>query len=196
MSVRPACLDDVRDLARINIDAWRVAYQGIIPQSRIDAMDMATYQQRWSSYLSAQEPDTAHFVAVVNGVVAAYASGGPYRPQSGTEPKPTGGLAELYAIYADPMLQRRGAGTAVHDALINSLRDAGFAEVALWVLVENARSRAWYERRGWRPDGSTSVWVADGTGLPELRMRLDLSAASEQSHRRHQAEQDSSRSLP
>jgi GNAT superfamily N-acetyltransferase len=188
VSVRAARLDDVHDLARININAWRAAYQGMIPQTYIDAMDMATYEQRWSSYLSGQEPNITHVVAVVDGVVAAYASGGPYRPQPNTEQKATVGLAELYALYTEPMLQRRGAGTAVHDALIGSLRDAGFEEVALWVLVENARSRVWYERRGWRPDGSTSVWVADGTGLPELRMRLDLAATTGQPHRRQQAE--------
>jgi ribosomal protein S18 acetylase RimI-like enzyme len=90
----------------------------------------------------------------------------------------SGGLAELYAIYTHPTLQHRGAGSAVHDALTGSLRGAGFAEVALWVLVGNAPSRAWYERRGWRPDGSTSVWVADGKGLPELRMRLNLKATA------------------
>jgi hypothetical protein len=49
-------------------------------------------------------------------------------------------------------------GTAVHDAVLRVLAAQSNDEAALWVLVDSAASRRWYERRGWRADGALSTW--------------------------------------
>jgi len=43
------------------------------------------------------------------------------------------------------------------DRAVAALREAGVETARLWVLEENARARRFYEKRGWRPDGSTRV---------------------------------------
>jgi GNAT superfamily N-acetyltransferase len=172
--VRRPTLDDVDDLARINIETWRATYTGIVPQARIDQMDLATYRQRWVDSVSLTRPGVGTFVAEIRGCPAAYAIGGPYRPQDDAAPEAVEGLGELYAIYVDPPLQGIGAGVAVHDALLRWLAEQGYAEAALWVLVANERARAWYERRGWRDDGGRSLWAAAGRKLPERRLRRRL----------------------
>jgi GNAT superfamily N-acetyltransferase len=173
--VRRPTLRDVDDLARINIDAWRSAYSGMVPQSRIDGMDAASYRQRWVDNVTVGRPGVAFFVADLDGVQAGYSIGGPYRPQEEAPPtEVTDRLGELYAIYVDPPHQGRGIGSALHESLLNWLAGEGYTEVALWVLEANRPSRLWYSRRGWHPDGDTGYWVADGQRLAEIRLRRHL----------------------
>jgi ribosomal protein S18 acetylase RimI-like enzyme len=177
VDVRRPVLRDVDELARINIDTWRAAYAGIVPETRLDSMDAGAYRLRWIENVTTGRPGVEFRVAEVDGRLAAYAIAGPYRPQEDAEPEVVTGLAELYALYVDPPMQGRGAGTAVHDDVLHALAAQGNDEAALWVLVDNVAGRRWYERRGWRPDGALSSWSAGDRQLPELRMRRSLAAA-------------------
>jgi GNAT superfamily N-acetyltransferase len=67
--------------------------------------------------------------------------------------------AELHALYVLPERQGRGLG----DRLLAAAGPVG----VLWVLEGNARGRRFYERRGWRPDGTARM----AFGAPELRYR-------------------------
>ncbi len=54
-----------------------------------------------------------------------------------------------------------GTGRAgpLHDAALCGLATGGSATAYLWVLVENRRARAFYDRRGWRDTGVREVEV-------------------------------------
>jgi GNAT superfamily N-acetyltransferase len=71
------------------------------------------------------------------------------------------GEQELDALYVHPERWGRGIGDRL-------LAAAGSAS-ALWVIEANTRARRFYERRGWRPDGSTQVVF----GVREVRYRRD-----------------------
>ncbi len=172
LTVRSPRLRDVERLAVVNIETWQHAYTGLVVQQRLDAMDLEEYRDRWRSNLTEPPDERILLVAEADAEVVAYAIGGPYRPQDEDDETPgTAGLGEVYALYAHPRSQGIGAGKAVHDALLRRLADAGYDEAALWVLRDNARTRAWYRRQGWREDGSTSNWVALDIAHPEVRMR-------------------------
>jgi RimJ/RimL family protein N-acetyltransferase len=47
-------------------------------------------------------------------------------------------------------------------------------ELFLWVFEENAESRAFYERLGWRPDGGRQVDDFGGAHPIEIRYRRSL----------------------
>ena len=63
----------------------------------------------------------------------------------------------LDALYVRPEAWGTGVAARLHDRAVEELRAAGVARARLWVLEENARARRFYERRGWRADGSTRV---------------------------------------
>jgi GNAT superfamily N-acetyltransferase len=63
----------------------------------------------------------------------------------------------LEQLFVLPEAQGTGAGSALHDAVLASERDAGKTVCRLWVLEANTKARAFYERRGWRPDGETRL---------------------------------------
>ena len=61
----------------------------------------------------------------------------------------------LHGLYVLPEHWGSGAAVALHDAVVSALADC--PELHLWVLTENRRARAFYERHGWRPDGTSRV---------------------------------------
>jgi GNAT superfamily N-acetyltransferase len=50
-----------------------------------------------------------------------------------------------------------GVADALHDDAVEALRAGGVSTGRLWVLEHNARARRFYERHGWRADGTTRV---------------------------------------
>jgi GNAT superfamily N-acetyltransferase len=169
--VRSARRSDATRLARINIDAWRAAYTGIVAPALLDGMRIEEYVERWQRTAA---DDNAVLVTEVDGVIASYCTGGPYRPQEVLAEDGTATWGEIYAIYTDPPLQGRGAGRAVHDAFVDHLRLHGYETAALWVLEANLPARRWYGNRGWDPDGAVTDWVSAGVAHPEIRLRLDV----------------------
>ena len=61
----------------------------------------------------------------------------------------------LHGLYVVPAEWGSGAAVALHDAVVGALADC--PELHLWVLTENHRARAFYERLGWRADGTDRV---------------------------------------
>ncbi len=140
--IRAPRLDDVERLAVVNVETWQHAYAGLVVQQRLDAMQLDEHRDRWRGNITDPPDERVFLVVEVRGLIAAYAIGGPYRPQDETgETDDAAVLGEVYALYAHPAMQGRGFG------------------------------RAWYERQGWRSDGSTSDWVAHDVAHPEVRMR-------------------------
>jgi GNAT superfamily N-acetyltransferase len=61
----------------------------------------------------------------------------------------------LHGLYVVPDAWGTDVARALHDAALAELADC--AEVKLWVLEENRRARRFYEKSGWRPNGTTRV---------------------------------------
>jgi GNAT superfamily N-acetyltransferase len=61
----------------------------------------------------------------------------------------------LHGLYVAPDAWGTDVAPALHDAALAELADC--AEVKLWVLEENRRARRFYEKSGWRPNGTSRV---------------------------------------
>lgn len=61
----------------------------------------------------------------------------------------------LHGFYV--VSERWGTDVALtlHDAALAAMPDC--AEIKLWVLEHNHRARRFYEKRGWRPNGTSRV---------------------------------------
>lgn len=166
--VRVATPADAAAIARIQVEAWRAAYAGIIPSRQLAAMS-ATERAGWHSRrIVEQPPPSVDLVADRDATVVGWAGAGPVRDDD-LDPSGTG---EIYAIYADPTAWSTGVGAALMTAALDHLGRAGFAAVTLWVLERNDRARAFYERWGFRTDGGRQV-LDRGAEVVEVRYRLD-----------------------
>jgi GNAT superfamily N-acetyltransferase len=78
------------------------------------------------------------------------------------------GVMLLNAIHVDPQYVGSGVGRQL---MADALPHLGHRAV-LWVLAGNDRARRFYERGGWRFDGTTRV--EDWNGVPTQQMRYAL----------------------
>jgi GNAT superfamily N-acetyltransferase len=172
VAVRRATPNDVEAVTRVHIATWRSAYKGIVPQAYLDEMDtpenLARRHDNWQ-YV-AQNPNVDFFVAEDATGVIGFASGGKCRNQ---QPEFAAYDGELFALYLLPQHHGQGIGRKLVNAVAQTLRDANYQKMLIWVLKDNLPSRAFYERIGGQYVTELSFDMA-GTTLLEVGYGYDL----------------------
>lgn len=121
----------------------------------------------WADALARPLPSrSARWVCEVDGSVTGFVVGGPVGDD--------GAEGEVYSLNVDPDWWGRGHGRALLAAAADALTEAGFAEAVLWVHRDSKRSRRFYERAGWLPDGEERTVEVLGVEVPEVRYRRAL----------------------
>jgi GNAT superfamily N-acetyltransferase len=166
MNVRSAIRDDAEAIETIRVRGWQAAYRHVFPAAELDALPVDA--ARWRPRLAAPPRGWATFVAEAAGAVVGFASLGPSRDVAD--------LGELYAIYVDPKAWSTGAGRALIERAEERLA-SDYDVATLWVLEDNPRARAFYERAGWTPDGARKAEERWGVRAPEVRYRKELTIA-------------------
>ena len=165
--IREATTADVEAIARIHVDSWRAAYRDIIPPEIIEGRTLEQRIRQWQGIIDAAGSNGSWVqVALVAGEVIGFVSS-----KSSGDPD-SDGAGEVSAIYVAPRHWRGGAGTALLHSALGALRGAGFREATLWVVEDNVRARAFYERQGWAPDGTGQA--LGNTTIVEVRYRTSL----------------------
>lgn len=168
MRVRPAVVEDADRIALVHVRSWQAAYRGLLPQDLLDDLD-GTVPRRAAWWADrAGDAESVTLVGEFRGSVMAFAHAGPARDAGHTD------HAELYAVYALAEAWGTGVGHALHEAALARLRDAGFRDAVLWVLDGNERAIRFYERHGWRFDGSEQHEPWGEVVLHERRMVRSL----------------------
>ncbi len=170
MPIRAARAADAETIERIRIRGWQRAYRHIFDPDELDRI--APNPARFEHELERPPAGRATFVVELDGRVVGFAVVGPSRDELE--------LGELYAIYVDPDSWSLGAGRELIGHAEERLAEE-YGEAALWVLEENARARAFYERAGWEPDGARNVFRRPGFAAPEVRYRKRLSSSRSRS---------------
>ena len=164
-TIRDATLQDVRAIAQIGIDGWRVGYRGIVSDDDLAGISLDDREARWVAVLSEGRART--LVAEVDGEVAAFCSlAAPSRDEDA--PPDT---AEVAALYVSPKRWRTGLGSALLDAALAELDGTAWTAVTLWVFSANERGRAFYAAHGFEVADEA---VNEHTGLPVVRLRRRL----------------------
>jgi GNAT superfamily N-acetyltransferase len=167
--VRLAGAADADEIGRIQVETWRAAYTGLIPDEAVAAFDVAARRRLWREGLARTPgPGSATFVVEDSGEVVGFASVGAARDVE-TERE-----AELYAIYLHPSRWDRGIGRALLQRAEESMRSSGFREAVLWVLAGNERGERFYRAAGWEHDGGSKLDQFQGAAVTELRYRKRL----------------------
>lgn len=148
--------DDRLALSGIYEASWKYAYRDILPRSYLESISAG----RWASGLDREGMTT--LVAVEGGVYIGTAS------CCGSRFPEFDGWGELVSIYLLPECMGRGYGRPLLEAAVSSLASQGYRDVFLWVLEENRRARAFYERSGFRPGGVCREDVIGGKPVREL----------------------------
>lgn len=78
----------------------------------------------------------------------------------------------IHELYVDTFFQDQGIGCSLLDDCINNSKKQKLNKIILWVLEENKKARAFYEKHGFRYDGIHRV--EEGTTVGVLEYVLNL----------------------
>jgi len=103
-----------------------------------------------------------------NGRIIGFVAFGASRDEDADQER----VGEVYAIYLEPREWRRGHGSSLIGAAVESLQEEGYAEVTIWILHNNERGTKFYETVGFEADEAVKVVMRkDGTELHQVRYR-------------------------
>ncbi len=154
--LRPATVDDAPALGALHMACWREAYAGHLSAEFLARATPQSSAERWVQTITrvAEEGRDGPIIAEVDGTLLGFAMGGPARIENA--PRDT----QLYALYARASTHGSGLGQRLLDAAI------GGRPAFLGVLDRNPRATAFYERNGFRFDGTTAI-------LPEFENQIE-----------------------
>ena len=170
-TIRTPDASEADTLAALHVITWQEAYEGLLPAAYLASLTPLQRLPMWQRLLA--PPSRASvFVAELDDDVVGFACGG---VSSGDDAGET--IGEMSMIYLRRAWWGLQIGRGLHDAVLADLHQRGFQEATLWVMATNARTRGWYERRGWALDArqrSGEVW---GVSVAEVRYRRRLGVA-------------------
>jgi len=187
--IRRARPDDALTIATVHVRSWQGAYPGLIPQSYLDSLRAADRVGAWKDTLDASAwPHTGVIVLLgpeehdgaEEAPITGFVSFGPARDDVGhlRDEATDGSVGEILTFYLDPSVFGSGGADLLMSAALVALRGAHVRVAVLWVLGTNARARRFYERRGWRPDGTSKRHDWGAFVATDLRYVIDLDSVA------------------
>ncbi len=147
IEIRYAEAGNAKALGKIQSLSWRAAYKGIVPDDVLEAYTPEVRAEAFEGFLASGESRSA--IALLDGEAAGWTCFARCRDDD------LEGYGEIWGIYLKPKYWRRGIGTALLLWTLDELKNMGYSSASLWVLEDNADAQAFYERHGFKPDGST-----------------------------------------
>jgi GNAT superfamily N-acetyltransferase len=142
ISIRTAKAEHADALASAHADAWRLAYQGIIPHLHLERMIARRGSKWWGEAIARRSPV---LVLEYDGEAVGYTTFGRARRQG----SPYQG--EIFEIYVSPVYQGLGFGGRLFRAARSALLDARLSGLFVWALADNEMACAFYRHLGGRP---------------------------------------------
>ena len=193
LTIRPATPNDAQSIARIRVQGWRFAYQGLISQDYLDSLSVAEDTERMRGYLS-QLPQNSppsrsasvqgsdgekrsFMLAVRDDVVLGFChfSAAPNNADRVERATPGGEMVgRLHSLYVGPDALGQGIGHTLMSQALSTFTAWGCERAHLWVLEGNSRAISFYERQGWQLTGDTKVDRSFGPELHEQDMAICL----------------------
>jgi GNAT superfamily N-acetyltransferase len=174
VSVRVAWAADAEEIARLQVRAWRQAYDGVLPARALESLDVAAFAAQWQQAIT-RPTEARHRVLValdrvtVTGFVFTAPADDP-----DAHPEADGQLAEF---LVDPDRTRQGHGSRLLQAGADTLRADGFARATVWVTSTDDVLRGFLTDAGWATDGAHRELDLTGDGsttVKQLRLHTDL----------------------
>jgi len=141
IEVRRAKPSDATAIATTHDDAWRTAYQGVIPGPELDKLINRRGTNWWESAI---RKGSRIAILVFGDTVAGYANYGRNRARSLYYD------GEIYELYLRPEFQGLGFGRKLFAAARRDLAQSGLNSLVVWALSDNETAVNFYRNLGGR----------------------------------------------
>lgn len=171
-SVRLALPAEAWDIATVQRRSWSER-DGPATTALLAGIDLPAMAQVWHSAIT--RPPEARFrvlVAVAEHRVVGLATTLPGQDRD-ADPTVDGEMDEL---IVDPAAQRRGHGSRLLHACVDTLRADGFTRVRHWLRADDDVRRQFLTEAGWAPDGAHREIGAedDSVRVKQVRLHTDI----------------------
>ena len=152
MQIRRANFKDVKGIAKVHVDSWRLTYKGVLPD---DFLANLSYKQRenlWENNLKEQQ---VYLAENESGEIVGFSVGGKERTG-----KYENYIGELYAIYILEDYQKRGIGRLMLESVVNELKEKNLNSMLVWVLEGNDATH-FYEAMGGKKVDAREIKIGE-----------------------------------
>ncbi|WP_101524091.1 GNAT family N-acetyltransferase [Nocardioides houyundeii] len=173
VSVRIAWADDATAIAALQVVAWPALYDGLVPPDALP-QDAEALAPVWRQALS--RPADARnrvLVALERNRVVGFALTSPAGDPD-CDPIADGEIAE---ITLHPEERRKGHGSRLLQAAVDTLVADRFTRAVTWVSARDDALRTFLVEAGWAPDGAHRELALDGaetSGLKQVRLHTAI----------------------
>ena len=174
VSVRPAVVGDSSELARIQIDTWRLAYADILPAPVLAGFSLADADTWWRQAIAAP-PSPRHrvLVAMEQQWRVGFVAFGPAEDLEAGDPEPATTIA-VGPLLVEPRWGRRGHGSRLLAATVDLSRQDGMTRAVAWIPEGDTPTREFLLATGWAPDGLVRALETGAGELREIRLHTSL----------------------
>jgi ribosomal protein S18 acetylase RimI-like enzyme len=147
IEIRQAKPSDAAAVANTHDEAWRSAYQGIIPGIELEKLVSRRGPDWWDSAI---RKGSRVSILVFGDLVAGYANYGRNRARSLNYD------GEIYELYLRPEFQGLGFGRRLFSAARKDLGASGMKSLVIWALSDNDSAVGFYRALAGRPVARSS----------------------------------------
>lgn len=167
-SVRLALPAESWGIATVQRRSWGEAADDAA-RTLLAGLDLATMAETWHGAIS--RPPEARWrvlVAVAEGQVVGLGTTLPSQDPD-ADPVQDGAIDEL---VVDPTARRRGHGSRLLNACVDTLRADGFVRARHWLRADDDLRRAFLTDAGWAPDGAHREIGSDDESIRVKQIRM------------------------
>ncbi len=165
VSCRVAWADDAAAIARLQLATRRTDLAGLLPAELL-AVDPDTAAAAWRRTMTRPaDARTRVLVALERNRVVGFAITAPATDPD-TDPVAD---AELMELTVDPAERRRGHGSRLLQAAVDTMVADRFRRAVLWLTVGDDARREFLAGAGWAPDTAHRELDLDGTGTTTVK---------------------------
>ena len=154
IEIRRAKSSDAAAVAECHDEAWRMAYQGIIPGTELEKLITRRGPAWWDSAI---RKGSRIALLQFGDKVAGYANYGRNRARSLYYD------GEIYELYLRPEFQGLGFGRRLFTATRRDLAQSGLRSLVIWALSDNEPAVEFYRALGGRAVARSSERFGDRT---------------------------------
>jgi ribosomal protein S18 acetylase RimI-like enzyme len=152
IEIRRARPADAKAVADTHDEAWRAAYQGVIPGRELERLIARRGPDWWDGAI---RKGSRISILVFGDTVAGYANYGRNRARSLYYD------GEIYELYLRPEFQGLGFGRRLFMAARRDLTQSGMSSLVVWALSDNEPATAFYRALGGRAVARSSEKFGD-----------------------------------
>jgi GNAT superfamily N-acetyltransferase len=173
-SVRPAGAADVAEIARIQVDTWQHGYRELLPRPVLAAVTLEAATAAWTAAVSSP-PSARHHVLVglEQDWLVGFVALGPADDLQPDDPSP-GTTAAIGPVIVEPRWGRRGHGSRLMAAAVDTARADGMTQAVMWIPDGDTVTREFLLGAGWALDGLARELDTGEGVLRELRLHVAL----------------------